>query len=128
MKGNGKDRERKGKEGKREGRERKGKKGKVRKGERKGRKKERKGKGRKEGRRKGKERKMEGKERKGPVMPPSCICRSVIDTLCFLCFQVASATSAAQLVSRVERGTDAVGADPTWRDRSVICEFKQLQD
>lgn len=119
MKGNGKDRERKGKEGKREGRERKG---------RRKERKERKEKKKEKEKEKEKERKMEGKERKGPVMPPSCICRSVIDTLCFLCFQVASATSAARPVSRVEKGTDAVGADPTWRDRSVICEYYQLQD
>lgn len=90
--------------------------------EREGNKGKRKGKGKEEIKGKRKER-----ERKGKVLP-SCICRPVIDILCVLCFQVASATSEAQPVSRVARGTDAVAADPTWRDRSVICEFKQLQD
>lgn len=41
------------------------------------------------------------------------------------CLQVASVTSEVQQVSRVERGTAAVAADPTWRDPSVICEFKK---
>lgn len=32
-------------------------------------------------------------------------------------------TLEVQQVSRVERETAAVAADPTWRDQSVICEF-----
>lgn len=57
-----------------------------------------------------------------PARLCSARCGRILTLLRVLC-QGASATWEVRKVRRVERGTGAVGADPTWKDPSVTSEW-----